>query len=119
MSRVILHNTFNNEKLGGIIMVRHMVCWNYKDGLSDEQNKENAKKIKEGLENLKNLIDGIVSIEVITTQLPSSTPDLVLNSVFTDEAALKNYQVHEEHVKVAQFAGSVTQNRYCIDYSEN
>ena len=100
-------------------MVRHIVCWNYKDGLSDEQNKENAKVIKERMENLKDVIDGIISIEVITTQLPSSMSDLVLNVLLTDEAALEHYQVHEEHVKIVQFIRSVTQNRYCIDYIEN
>ena len=119
MTGVNLPNTLDDEKLGGSIMVRHMVCWNYKDGFTEEENKENAKKVKEGLENLKNLIDGIVSIEVITNQLPSSAPDLVLNCVFTDAVALDKYQVHEEHVKVAQFVRSVTQNRYCIDYIEN
>lgn len=119
MTGVNLPNTLDNEKHGGITMVRHMVCWNYKDGFTEKENDENAKKIKEGLENLKNLIDGIVSIEVITNQLPTSAPDLVLNCVFKDAAALDRYQVHEEHVKVAQFVRSVTQNRYCIDYIEN
>lgn len=99
-------------------MVRHMVCWNLRDGLSSSEREENAKKIKEGLENLKNLIDGIVSIEVIRDLLPTSTPDIILNSVFIDEKALQGYQVHEEHVKVSSFVGSVTQNRYCIDYIE-
>lgn len=99
-------------------MVRHVVCWNYKDGFTKEQNQDNAKKIKLDLENLKNLIDGIVSIEVVIDMLETSTPDILLNAVFTDEEALKQYQVHEEHIKVGRFVGSVTQNRYCIDYYE-
>jgi len=99
-------------------MVRHIVCWNYQDGFTDAQNAEHACKIKEGLERLKGIIDGIVSLEVIIDPLESGQPDLILNAVFVDEDALKKYQVHEEHVKVGQYIGSVTQNRYCIDYIE-
>ena len=100
-------------------MIRHIVCWCYKDDLTEQQKKEAGMKIKKDIENLINLIDGIISLEVIPEQLPSSSTELVLNSLFADEKALANYQVHEEHVKVAQFIASVTKNRSCIDYIEN
>lgn len=100
-------------------MVRHIVCWNYKDGFTQDENLEHAKKIKEGLEGLTRYIEGIQSIEVFYDVLSTSSPDIILNAVFVSEEALQNYQVHEEHKKVGQFVGSVTQNRYCIDYIEN
>lgn len=99
-------------------MVRHIVCWNYKDGFTKTQNAEHACKVKEGLESLVGKIDGIVSLKVITDPLKTGHPDIILNAVFVDEDALAKYQVHEEHIKVGQYIGSVTQNRYCIDYIE-
>lgn len=30
-------------------MIRHIVAWNFKEGLSDEENRQNAEKIKKDL----------------------------------------------------------------------
>lgn len=118
MNDFILSNTFRKNESGGAVMVRHMVCWNYKEGVTDKEREDNEKQIKSGLLNLKNLMDGVVSIEVVTDMLGTSMPDIMLNAVFVDEEALQRYQLHEEHIKVSRFIGSVTQNRYCIDYYE-
>jgi len=98
-------------------MLRHIVTWNYKDGFSEDENKENALKIKQGLEALED-IDGVVEIKVYINALSSSNKDIVLNSLFESEEALAEYQVHPEHKKMGAFIGSVTQNRACIDYYE-
>ncbi|MCL2382648.1 MAG: Dabb family protein [Oscillospiraceae bacterium] len=99
-------------------MVRHIVSWNYKQGFSDDENRENAIKVKNELESLKNLIEGIIEINVHINILSSSNRDIVLDSLFVDEEALQNYQVHPEHKRVGAFVGSVTQDRACIDYYE-
>ena len=52
------------------------------------------KRLRE-LENLKNLIEGIVSIEVLTNPMFSSDADIMLDSVFIDEEAYKAYQSHQ------------------------
>ena len=57
--------------------------------------------IKEGLEGLAGRIPGLVEIQVHTEGLPSSNADLMLDSTFVDEAALKGYAVHPAHVAVA------------------
>lgn len=99
-------------------MVRHIIMWNYKDGLTKEENKSNAKRIKRELENLVDTIDGIIEMNVVFNKLSSSTADIVLNSLFIDEKALEDYQDHPDHVKAAQFVRSVTQDRKCVDYIE-
>lgn len=97
-------------------MVRHIVAWNYADGFTEEENRMNAAKMKEELENLINLIPGIVSIQLYTNPMGSSDSDLLLDSVFEDEQALANYIVHPEHVRVGtQYVRPVTKNRKCID----
>ena len=73
--------------------------------------------IKEGLESLQGKIPGLVDIMVNRTGLSSSNADLMLDSPFEDEAALKGYAVHPEHVAVAN--GKVrpyTKTRLCLDY---
>ncbi|MDF2942421.1 MAG: Stress responsive alpha-beta barrel protein [Herbinix sp.] len=98
-------------------MVRHIVAWNYAEGLTDEENQKNAGLMKKELENLKNLIDGIISIEVFANPLETSDSDILLDSVFESEEALKAYTVHPEHVRVGStYVKPVTTNRKCIDF---
>ena len=99
-------------------MLRHIVTWNYKDGLSDIENKANALKVKYELESLITSINGIIEINVYINELKSSNRDIILNSLFVSEDALSAYQAHPEHKRVSEFIGSVMQNRSCIDYYE-
>ena len=82
-------------------MVKHIILWTLKE--MDDSEKESVKAgIKEGLENLKGKIPGLVDIKVITSgRLSSSNADLMLDSTFESEDDLKNYAKHPEHVAVA------------------
>ena len=98
-------------------MVKHIILWQLKDEFSAEE-KENIKAgIKEGLESLQGKIPGLVDIKVQITGLPSSNADLMLDSTFESEEALKGYAGHPEHVAVAD--GKVrpfTKTRVCLDF---
>ena len=98
-------------------MVKHIILWQLKDELSvDEKNKVRSD-IKAGLEGLAGKIPGLVDIHVQIEMLDSSNADLMLDSTFEDEASLKGYAVHPEHVAVAD--GVVrpnTKSRVCIDF---
>ena len=99
-------------------MVKHVILWTLKEEYSDEQKKEIKKDIKAGLEGLKGRILGLVDIQVNIDGLASSNADLMLDSTFEDEASLKGYAVHPEHVAVAD--GKVrpyTAIRSCLDYT--
>lgn len=98
-------------------MVRHLVAWNYADGFTKEENQKNAKVMKSELENLKNLIDGIISINVLTEPINTSDSDLLLDCVFDSEEALKAYTIHPEHIRVGtNYVKPVVKNRKCIDF---
>ena len=100
-------------------MVRHIIVWTLKDEYSDSEKAEIKKGIKEGLEGLKGQIPGLVEIKVRTEGLPSANTDLMLDSLFEDEAALKGYSTHPAHVAVAD--GKVrpyTKIRSCFDFEE-
>lgn len=99
-------------------MTKHIILWTLKDELSAEEKAAVKAAIKEGLEGLAGKIPGLVDIHVQTDCLPSSNADLMLDSTFTDEAALKAYAVHPAHVAVAD--GKVrpyTKLRSCLDFT--
>ena len=98
-------------------MVKHIILWQLKDELSAEEKGNVKKGIKEGLEGLAGKIPGLVEIKVQTEGLASSNEEVMLDSTFEDEAALKGYAVHPEHVAVAD--GKVrpyTKTRMCLDF---
>lgn len=98
-------------------MVKHIILWQLKDEYSQEEKDAIKAEIKTGLEALQGRIPGLLEIKVQITGLPSSNADLMLDSSFTDEAALKGYAVHPEHVKVAdEKVRPFTKSRSCLDF---
>ena len=98
-------------------MVKHIIVWTLKEELSAEEKETVKQGIKEGLEGLKGVVPGLLEIQVITNGLASSNADLMLDSSFESEEALKNYAVHPAHVAVAD--GKVrpyTKTRSCLDF---
>ena len=99
-------------------MFRHVVMWNFKDGLTAEEKKTTGAKVKAGLEGLKQHIPGVVEIKVIVNEHPKSNKEIMLDSTFEDENAFNAYKVHPEHEKVAVLTREVLQDRACVDYVE-
>ena len=102
-------------------MVKHIILWRLKDELTADEKAKVKQEIKAGLEGLAGRISGLLNIEVnVDGRLDSSNADVMLDSTFVDEAALKAYAVHPEHVAVAD--GKVrpyTCLRTCLDYVVN
>ncbi len=98
-------------------MVKHIILWKLKEEYTQEQKAEIKKGIKEGLEGLKGKIPGLIDVKVNINGLPSSTVDLMLDTSFESEDALKNYSVHPEHVAVANSkVRPYTSVRSCLDF---
>ncbi len=98
-------------------MVKHIILWTLRDEYDSKQKEEIKANIKEGLEGLYGKIPGLKEIKVYTNGLASSNADLMLDSTFDDEDALKGYAVHPAHVEVAN--GKVrphTAVRSCLDF---
>ncbi|MCR5058284.1 MAG: Dabb family protein [Clostridiales bacterium] len=98
-------------------MIKHIIIWTLKDEYSNEEKAEIKAEIKAGLEGLKGKIDGLTDIKVYTEGLESSNGDLMLDSTFVSEEALKGYAVHPDHVAVA--TGKVRPHakiRSCFDF---
>lgn len=97
-------------------MVRHIVLWNFVEGLSDEERAEAGAKMKALLEPIKELVPGAVDIQVVCNQMASSNRDVALISTFETAEALATYQNHPAHVEAGKYVRSVTCNRACMDY---
>ncbi len=98
-------------------MIKHVIIWTLKDELSSEEKASIKQGIKEGLEGLKGKVPGIVDIRVYIDGLESSNADLMLDSTFENEEALKGYAVHPEHVAVADTkVRPYTKIRSCLDF---
>ena len=95
-------------------MVKHIILWK----LKDEFNTDEVKKgIKTGLEGLMGKIPGLTDIKVQIESLASSNGDLMLDSTFESEEALKAYAIHPAHVEVADTkVRPFTQSRSCLDF---
>ena len=82
-------------------MVRHVIVWTLKDEFSDSEKEQIKAGIKEGLEGLAGKIPGLVEIRVNIDRLSSSSGDAMLDSLFENGEALKNYSSNPLHVEVA------------------
>jgi hypothetical protein len=94
-------------------VIKHIVFFN----LKAENKAENAKIIKQRLEALNGKIPGLVKLEVgINCNPVDGQWDLALVSEFKNMEDLAFYAKHPEHVKVAEFIGTVKTGRACVDY---
>lgn len=99
-------------------MVKHIVFFRLLDEAEGCTKLENAQKIKEGLENLVNLVPCLKKAEV-GINIPNATKtdyDVCLLCEFDSFADVDAYQVHPEHVKVASFIAKVRCGRAAVDY---
>jgi hypothetical protein len=83
----------------------------------DENKALNIAKVQSKLVKLETLIPVLRSMEVgINFNESDRAFDLSLYSTFEDEADLKAYAVHEEHLKVVELIKEVTTESKVVDY---
>lgn len=96
-------------------MVKHIVMWKLKPFADGQDKKANAFKLKKKLENLQDVVSGSFKLEVGINYNPGGY-DVVLNSEFSDQETLDNYQLHPEHLRVREFVREVVADRVVVDY---
>ncbi len=98
-------------------MIKHIVMWKLEDVAEGRTKLENAKIIKEKLEDLVGIIPEIIKLEVgIDILGTNQSYDVVLVSEFKNLEELDTYAKHPEHVKVGEFVGKVRKDRVAVDY---
>ncbi len=100
-------------------MVKHVILWQLKDEIQGDKKQQVLLDAKKALEGLNGKIDGLVDIKLNIVAMESSNADMMLDSTFTSEDALKGYQVHPDHVYAADnFIRPFTKARLCLDFEE-
>lgn len=100
-------------------MIKHIVMWRLKDSAAGASREENAKKLKQSLEDLKDKIVDIKALEVgINFNASPAAFDVVLYSEFADMEGLDSYQNHPEHLKIVDFVGEIRTDRAVVDYED-
>jgi len=95
-------------------MVKHIVMWRLRDGISKTAD---AALIKSLLEGLGGKISGLFKIEVGINFIEDyNAADVVLYSEFTDRTALETYQSHPLHLAVVAEVKARTVERRSADY---
>ncbi len=98
-------------------MIKHVILWTLKDELSENEKINIKSSMKRGLEGLLGKIPGLTEIKVYTNGLASSNAEVMLDTTFESEDALKGYALHPEHVNVANtMVRPYTATRTCMDY---
>jgi len=97
-------------------MVKHVILWTLKPEFTEEEKSAARAEAKRRLESLNGKLEGLVSLRVITDRLPTSTADMMLDSVFTDRDALAAYAVNPLHLEAAGYVRSVVASRACLDF---
>ena len=99
-------------------MVKHVILWTLKSDLGDSEKQKIKTHIKMALEGLSGKIPGMIEIKVNINPLAGSNAELMLDSVFENEKALKDYSVNPLHVAVAdKYVRPFTATRVCMNYT--
>ncbi len=98
-------------------MVKHIILWTLNPELNESEKAKIKEHIKLALEGLVGKINGLKEVKVIINPLASSNAELMLDSTFESEEALKTYATHPLHVAVAnKYVRPFTASRSCMDY---
>lgn len=99
-------------------MLKHIVFFRLADEAEGKTKNENARIMKEQLENLIHHIPVLRKIEVgiNSVEAPQDNYDIVLYSEFDSWVDLDIYQKHPEHQKVLAFISKVRIARAAVDY---
>lgn len=72
-------------------MLNHIALYNFKKDMDASDRRIAAVKLKEGFENLRGKIDGLMSISVEIILQDTSTADFYLKAKFRDKDALFSF----------------------------
>ena len=94
-------------------MLTHMVIWKYRAEIDVLVRGDHVRM----LQNLATIIPELESLAVgfDVLNLPRSF-DTGLVAVFRDRAALEAYTVHPEHIKVAEFGSTISEQVASVDF---
>jgi hypothetical protein len=95
------------------VMLTHVVIWKYRADVELEVREEHVRLLRALKPAIKELESLSVGFDVV--KLPRSY-DTGLVAVFRNRAALDAYTVHPEHIKVAAFGKTISEQVASVDF---
>lgn len=98
-------------------MVNHIVMWKFKPEIEEGQKPEIKKAMEENLKSLVGKVPGLLTVEFVSSPIPSSTHDIALVTTLEKAEDIAIYGSHPEHVRVADsYVRPYVMDRACLDY---
>lgn len=98
-------------------MVNHIVMWNFKPEIKEEDKVALKAAMEENLKALVGKVPGLLTVEFVSNPLPSSTHDIALVTTLEKAEDVAVYATHPEHVKVADtYVRPYVKDRACLDF---
>lgn len=98
-------------------MVNHIVMWNFKPEIKEEDKETIKVAMEKNLKALVGKVPGLLTVEFVSNPLPSSTHDIALVTTLEKAEDIVVYATHPEHVKVADtYVRPYVKDRVCLDY---
>lgn len=99
---------------------RHIVVWDFKQGLSEEDKDSLFNKMKEDLENLADSINGITELRVMRDAFNpglNNEGQIVLDAIFESQEIYAVYAFHPEHLRIAEYVrNDIIENRRVANF---
>ena len=98
-------------------MVNHIVMWNFKPEVKEEDKAAIKAAMKENLCALAGKVPGLLTLEFVENPISSSTHDIALVTTLEKAEDIAVYAKHPEHVRVADtYVRPYVKDRACLDY---
>jgi len=98
-------------------MVTHVVAWNFKEEIKEEDKKALKADMKKNLEGLVGQVPGLLTVTFHADPLPGSNRDMCLVTTHEKAEDIAVYGNHPAHVHVADtFVRPYTRERACINF---
>ena len=98
-------------------MLKHIVMWKFKPEIEEGQKPEIKKAMEENLKSLVGKVPGLLTVEFVSSPIPSSTHDIALVTTLEKAEDIAIYGAHPEHVRVADtYVRPYVMDRACLDY---
>lgn len=97
-------------------MVYHIVMWNFKEEIAEEEKSHLKVEMAVNLKTLVGKVPGLLTVDFVEEPVLSSTHDIALITTFEKVEDIKVYANHPEHVKVADtYVRPYVCGRACLD----
>ena len=98
-------------------MVTHVVAWNFKPEIKEEEKASLKADMKKKLESLVGKVPGLLAVTFVSEPLPGSNREMCLITKHEKAEDIAVYGKHPAHVSVADtYVRPYTADRTCVNF---